>query len=240
MNLQEAIYKRQSHRDYYPDSLDKETLKSIEEFISNTKPLYPDIKTTSLIVGNEKVTNLGMWKAPHYLAIYSEKKEGYLTNVGFIYQQVDLFLQSMGLGSVWLGMGKYRPDKRNIPNDEEFVILLAFGKVKSELYRPLEDFKRKSINEISDSGSSDLEVARLAPSATNSQPWYFLKEDKYYNVYCEKLNFIKRRILGNLNKIDVGIALAHLYVANKESFEFFKIDNPTELDNYYYVGSFKI
>lgn len=181
-----------------------------------------------------------MWKAPHYIAIYSEKKEGYLTNVGFIYQQVDLFLQSIGLGSVWLGMGKYRPDQKDIPDDEEFVILIAFGKVKSELCRPLEDFKRKSLNAISDSFDSKLEVARLAPSSVNSQPWYFLKEDEYYNIYCEKLNFIKRKILGKLNKIDIGIALAHLYVANRESFEFFKIDNSAKLNDYYYVGSFKI
>ena len=240
MNLEEVIYKRQSHRDYYQNTADNETLEAIHEFILTAKPLYPHIKTTSLIVGNENVTNLGMWKAPHYIAIYSEKKEGYLTNVGFIYQQVDLFLQSIGLGSVWLGMGKYRPDKKDIPDDEEFVILIAFGKVKSELFRPLEDFKRKSLNEISDSFNSQLEVARLAPSSVNSQPWYFLKEDGYYNIYCEKLNFIKRKILGKLNKIDIGIALAHLYVANRKSFEFFKIDNPTKLNDYYYVGSFKI
>lgn len=30
MNLQEVIYKRQSHRDYYPDSLDKETLNPLK------------------------------------------------------------------------------------------------------------------------------------------------------------------------------------------------------------------
>lgn len=240
MNLEEVIYKRQSHRDYNQDSLDKKTLNSIEEFMSNAKRLYPNIKTTSLIVGNENVTNLAMWKAPHYIAIYSEKKEGYLTNVGFIYQQVDLFLQSIGLGSVWLGMGKYRPDEKDIPDGEEFVILIAFGEVESELYRPIEDFKRKSLDEISDSGNANLEVARLAPSSVNSQPWYFLEEDGHYNVYCEKLNFIKRKILGNLNKIDIGIALAHLYVANRKSFEFFKIDNPTQLKDYYYIGSFKI
>lgn len=240
MNLEEVIYKRQSHRDYYQNPIDNDTLKSINEFILTAKPLYPDIKTSSIIVGNENVTNLGMWKAPHYIAIYSEKKEGYLANVGFIYQQVDLFLQSIGLGSVWLGMGKYRPDKKDIPDEEEFIILIAFGEVKSELFRQLDDFKRKSINEISDSGNSNLEVARLAPSSVNSQPWYFLKEGEYYSIYCKKLNFIKRKILGKLNKIDIGIALSHLYIANMKSFKFFKIDNPTKLNDYYYVGSFKI
>ena len=75
MSLEEVIYKRQSHRDYYQNTVDDETLKAINEFILTAKPLYPDIKTSSLIVGNENVTNLGGWKAPHYIAIYSEKKK---------------------------------------------------------------------------------------------------------------------------------------------------------------------
>lgn len=244
MDLEEVIYKRQSHRNYYQNVVDEETLESIKEFILNAKPLYPDIKTSSIIIGNEHVSNLAGWKAPNYIAIYSEKKEGYLTNVGFIYQQVDLFLQSTGLGSVWLGMGKYKPDSEEIKsiinNGEQFVILIAFGQVKSELYRELDEFKRKNLDEISNSFDRELEVARLAPSAVNSQPWYFVDEGEYYSVYCEKLNFIKRRILGNLNKIDIGIALAHLYVANEKTFEFFTIDNPIPLKDYYYVGSFRI
>lgn len=244
ISLEETIYKRQSHRDYYQNAIDEETLEAVKEFILNAKPLYPDIKTTSLIIGSEHVSNMAGWKAPNYIAIYSEKKEGYLTNVGFIYQQVDLFLQSIGLGSVWLGMGKYKPDLEEIrditQNGEQFVILIAFGQVKSELYRELSDFKRKSLNEISDSIDRELEVARLAPSAINSQPWYFVNEGEYYSIYCEKLNFIKRKILGNLNKIDIGIALAHMYVANERTFEYFTIDNPVPLKSYYYVGSFRI
>lgn len=244
MNLKDIIYKRQSHRDFYQNIIDDSTLNDIKEFILNTKPLYPHIKTSAIIVDNDDVKNPFGWKAPYYIAIYSDKTEGYLTNVGFIYQQVDLYLQSIGLGSVWLGMGKFKPKKEDLKilneNGEQFVILIAFGKVKSELYRDENDFKRKNLNEISDKIDKKLEAARVAPSSINSQPWYFIHEDDYYSVYCKELNIIKRKILGNLNKIDIGIALAHIYIENKDNFEFFTLDKPISIKRYYYIGSFKI
>ena len=47
-------------------------------------------------------------------------------------------------------------------------------------------------------------------------------------------------MLGNMNKIDMGIALAHIYMENKETFEFFKTEKYPAVKGYYYTGSFKI
>jgi hypothetical protein len=40
-----------------------------------------------------------------------------------------------------------------------------------------------------------------------------------------------------MREIDVGIALAHLYVTNSEGFTFFETSNPKEIKGYYYMGS---
>ncbi len=45
------------------------------------------------------------------MIISSENTEGYLMNIGFIFQQMDLYLSSIGLGSCWLGMAK--PTEKN-------------------------------------------------------------------------------------------------------------------------------
>lgn len=96
------------------------------------------------------------WTAPHYAVIFSEEKDGYLTNVGFMYQQLDLYLQSIGLGCCWLGLGKFAPDEEGreimeVPNDDLlFVIIMAFGEAKNSPHRELSAFKRKSLSEISD------------------------------------------------------------------------------------------
>lgn len=106
--------------------------------------------------------------------------------------------------------------------------------------RNREDFKRKSLSKISDFEDEKLIPAQLAPSAINSQPWYFKHNSNGFDVYNVKQNVIKRKILGKWNPIDVGIALAHMYVANENTFEFNVKINFENLKGYSYIGSFKI
>ena len=105
MNLEDTIYKRQSIRSYDDSPLDNQTLDEIRDFIDNAKELNPNIKWSYEILPTENISTMMRWKAPHYIAIFSEEKENYYQNVGFIFQQVDLFLQSKGIGTCWIGMG---------------------------------------------------------------------------------------------------------------------------------------
>ena len=47
-------------------------------------------------------------------------------------------------------------------------------------------------------------------------------------------------MLKRWNPIDVGISLAHMYVTNEESFEFFDKTSFDEIKGYTYTGSIKI
>lgn len=225
MNLEETIYKRRSIRKYDDNPLEQETLDEIREFIGDIPVLNPDIKWSYEIVGPKNVKTLMRWKAPHYLLIFSEPKQNYLQNIGFIFQQVDLFLQSKGIGACWIGAGS--PKNYENPNPEhEFVIMLAFGNPVGELYRNNDQFKRKNLDEISDIADERLIPARLAPSAANSQTWYFKhNDDGSYDIYRNRrrLNLNSRMV--NWNKIDIGIALAHLYISNSDTFGF-TLDKP--------------
>ena len=225
MNLEETIYKRRSIRKYDDNPLEQETLDEIREFIGDIPVLNPDIKWSYEIVGPKNVKTLMRWKAPHYLLIFSEPKQNYLQNIGFIFQQVDLFLQSKGIGACWIGAGS--PKNYENPNPEhEFVIMLAFGNPVGELYRNNDQFKRKNLDEISDIADERLIPARLAPSAANSQTWYFKhNDDGSYDIYRNRrrLNLNSRMV--NWNKVDIGIALAHLYISNRDTFGF-TLDKP--------------
>ena len=55
-----------------------------------------------------------------------------------------------------------------------------------------------------------------------------------------KLGRLRNRFYKKWNKIDTGIALAHLYVTNKDSFRFYMKDNPEESKGLFYAGSFEI
>ena len=105
MDLKETIYKRQSIRKYDKAPLSAESLDGLRKFIDNAKVLNPDIKWSYDIVGPENVRMLQRFKSPHYLLMFSEPKQNYLQNIGFIFQQVDLYLQSNGIGSCWIGAG---------------------------------------------------------------------------------------------------------------------------------------
>ena len=240
MDLKETIYKRQSIRKYDKEVLSEETLNKIRQFIDNVCVLNQDIEWSYDIVGRDKVRTLQRFKAPHYLLIFSQTKDNYLQNVGFIFQQVDLFLQSEGIGSCWVGAGSPK-NYENPKKDHEFIIMIMFGNPQGEIYREFTQFHRKIICDISDERDSKLIPARLAPSAANTQSWYFThNDDGSYNLYRNKHKLSLSKKMNRWNQVDMGIALAHMYVANEETFKF-SLDGPhEELKNKIFEGTFTI
>ncbi|MBP2045364.1 nitroreductase family protein [Methanobacterium aggregans] len=246
-NFYDTIFKRKSIRNYDQNPLDEENISSIQEYMDNLTPLFPDIETELKIVSGDEIKTRMMKRAPHYIAVFSENKEGYLTNIGYMLQQMDLFLSDNGIGCCWQGIPK--PKKEVLKSSKlEFIILLAFGKPKEALYRSsVSEFKRKSMDGITDiEGANNLlEAARIAPSATNSQPWFFTGSKNNINVYCVQSKFLKARMLKKLNQIDMGIGIFHIVTAAEHFGKSIEIifdktarDNPPE--GYYYIVTLKI
>ena len=229
MTLNEMIYHRKSCRSFTGKPVDPEMIERILSFDLN--PLYPEIKVRMDIVSRDKVKCICPWTTPQLITIYSEEAEGYLENIGFLFQQMDLYLQTLGLGVCWLGMGRMNPKTATEVEGMKFVIMLAFGHPKGNpLRQDLNGFKRKAMDKITDLTDSRLEPARLAPSAVNSQPWYFTHDGDAIHVHCSKKG----------SRLDAGIALAHLYVANERTFRFFKAEHVSEVSGYRYIGSVTI
>lgn len=229
MNSKDAIFARKSTRKFDMASLDNEIMENIKAFLKNIKPLYEDIKIEYEITTSKN----GSVKAPHYLAIFSENKDNYLINAGFIFQQFSLYLTEIGIGSCWVGFGKPDIEKTNL----NYIIMIAFGKAIDSPFRDLNEFNRKSLHEISDIPDERLEVARLAPSSMNSQPWRFICDENIIHVYCVKLGVIKNILFKKFHKIDIGIVLCHLYIANKENFNVRVLSEPKEIKGYSYICS---
>lgn len=233
--LYDFMYKRKSVRQYKMEGLTLEALIEIEDFIKNIFPLHKEIRTHYKIVTNTK--NLLAIKAPHYLLIYSEEKEGYLNNVGFMFQQFDLFLSSKRLGACWLGMAK---PKDKIDDQKDFVIAIGFGEAVNSPYRELSGFKRKPSEAVYSGTDERLEAARLAPSAANGQNWFFEEQDDAIHVYQKTNNAFQNILYGKMNRIDIGIALCHIYVAGLKrelNFEFITNISHKDLIGFNYVGT---
>lgn len=101
-------------------------------------------------------------------------------------------------------------------NGLEFVIMLAFGNTTEPIHREsTSEFKRKNLSEISSvvGGDALLEPVRLAPSASNTQTWFFSGDLVVITVSRKKLNILKAQVYGKMNQIDIGIALFHLWLS---------------------------
>ena len=79
-----------------------------------------------------------------------------------------------------------------------------------------------------------LELLRLAPSASNKQPWRILRQDNLWHFYLQRTNNYPPPIFGlflglaDLQRIDMGIAMAHFDLSTKEAGQSGKwvIDDP--------------
>jgi len=216
-NLYETIFKRKSIREYDLTPLDGHALAEIMAHTSALKPLYDGIKVEMKLVSQKDVKGLLRAKAPHYLVVFSETKDGYLTNAGFMLQQMDLFFSANGIGSCWQGMPKPTKEISN-SSKLEFVILLAFGKPKERLHREsISEFKRKPLGEITDIQGAEelLEPARLAPSAVNRQQWFFTGNAGTIHAYRAKSSILTAFMFERMSKISIGIAICHVWIAAK-------------------------
>lgn len=229
MNLEKQIYIRKSCRNYSDEEIDMDL---IHDFMRSVKLLNEGISYRYDILEIGDVNNLARFSAPYYLAIYCDNKENHV-DMGFIFQQLCLYLQSIDIGNCWVGLAS--PKKRS----SDFVISIAFGK-SEQMTRDVSSFKRKSLSKISDVEDERLIPAQLAPSSINSQPWYFKHSDDSFDVYQVKANFLKRQFVKKWNSIDVGIVLAHMYVANEDTFEFSKKTSFDDIKGHTYIGSIKI
>ena len=214
----DAIFKRKSIRKFDLAPLDSKDFSDLVEFIKDVKPMFSEIKIETRIVGHKEIKNIVPIVAPHYLLLFSKSTGAYLTNAGFMLQQVDLYLSANGIGCCYLGLAN--PSKEIKADFEcegfEYVIMLGFGKPKEPVHRAnTNEFKRRSLADIFEGEISNqlMEVARLSPSASNRQPWFFTGTNEVIHAYCSKQNIIKALLYERMNKIDMGIALCHIDIA---------------------------
>lgn len=219
--LYEAIARRKSFhvfRGIGDGSISSDDLADIMAAISELRPLDPEIRTALRIVpARETNCRVG---AQYCILFYSEEKDDYLRNIGYLGEQLDLRLVSRNIGTLWFGLGKTgEKEFEGLP----FVIMMAVAKVddESKFREDISRSKRKPVGEI---WSGDMipgvtDVARYAPSAVNSQPWHVENDGDSLRV-CRCRRPLIGGIVGSssasyFNRIDMGIFLCYLELCLK-------------------------
>lgn len=194
-------------------------LQGIMNAYNSFEPLYPDIKTAIRIVPASQVNFKR--DAQYCILIYSEKKDNYLMNAGFIGEQLDLYLVHQNIGSLWFGIG--RPDLSTWEG-LDFVIMIAIHKIDDpSLFRKdMFKAKRKTLEETWQGETFGVaEIARFAPSACNTQPWFVKNENGKLTVFRYKKEgkrgIMPAKAVAYFNRIDIGIFLCILEICFAEN-----------------------
>ena len=209
----EMIFKRKSFH-MFPGTkhLSGSELQEIENQFAALRPLVPDISVEFKIVPRQETS---CRRGEYCILVYSETKEHYLQNAGYMAEQLDLWLASKNIGACWYGMGKTKETQRH---GLDFVIMIAIEKVEEAKFR--KDYrkaKRKPLSEIwqGDGCPEIANVVRYAPSACNSQPWYVILGQNRLEVYRVKgkRGIMPKEKVHFYNQIDIGIFLLILDIS---------------------------
>lgn len=232
-DMYKMIFKRKSFHQFpqTEENITEKELAKINEKITQLTPLVKDITVKVKIVPATEITNPR--HAEYCLLFYSEKKDNYLTNIGYLGEQLDLYLPSLNIGTLWLGMSK--PQELTYEG-LDYVIMIAIKKVSEDMFRKnMFKSERKEITEIWQNYNY-LEIAnivRFAPSACNSQPWFVESSEKELKVYRYKKpgksGIMPEEKITYFNKIDIGIFLLVLEVCLKK--HNFSYQRKTYVDN---------
>lgn len=175
-------------------------------------PLDPDLKMAIQILPSNKTS---CKRGQEYcIAFYSEKKGNYLQNIGYMGEQLDLFLTAMNIGTLWFGIGNV---KEREYQELDFIIMIAIKKVSVDKFRKdMMKSKRKAVDDIWNGIAMNQisNIVRFAPSACNSQPW--LVDHKGDELFVYRLQSHGRKGImpadkvAYYNRIDMGIFLLFL------------------------------
>ncbi|MCH5235846.1 MAG: nitroreductase family protein [Muribaculaceae bacterium] len=233
MDIIQAMKERRSVRSFNGEPLSSEIIHDLQKIINESYTLFGGKVTIRLkyfdLKGDFKPSTYGVIKgaSDYFLMAIGEGEDSALT-AGFQFEQIVLKAWEMGLGTCWIA-GTYKGSQfdqgENWPEGESLKIICPVGfpekqrvfekmmrfTVGSDKRKPFselffEDDFKKSLNPENKFGES-LEMLRIAPSSTNSQPWRILvKGDEVLFYYKSK---------GPISILDTGIGICHFYETEK-------------------------
>lgn len=238
--LEAAIRNRRSVRTFDGKTLWKADQEKLEKFIAEMDdPFGKQIEYRFLPSKEYGLTSPVLAGEDIYLA--GKVKKGKLSDVAFGYslEQIVLFAEQERIGTVWLAgtMNRDAFEKAMDLKDDEVmpaVTPLGYTAAKKSLketmmrkgvkadirYAFSELFFQNDFNTpLEDDGGAickALEMVRLAPSAVNKQPWRAVVIGNAVHFYEHKDKGYDQGDKGDLQKVDVGIGLAHFVMMAKE------------------------
>ena len=161
--------------------------------------------------------------------------------IGYSLEMLVLYALSLNLGTVWIGGTMDRPAFEyvmKLDSDEMMPCIISVGHiakkmsvretmmrkgVKADTRLPFESlffdgsFDKPLSKEKAAALAEPLEAVRLAPSAVNKQPWRVVIKNGFAHFYLKRNKGFISEAAGDMQKIDLGIALCHFALSAEEN-----------------------
>jgi hypothetical protein len=178
--------------------------------------------------------------ASTYVVAVVDKGDGDLEDFGYSLEKIILYATSLGLGTCWLGGSFKKSEFGKAIEQKDHEILpcitpIGYPSTKKSLIDSAMRFtagskNRKRWDELFFSNDFDhplskseagryvtpLEMLRLAPSASNKQPWRIVKDRNKTHFYLQHTKGYAKLLAFDLQRVDMGIAMCHFELTAKE------------------------
>lgn len=211
--------------------LNTQALSKIRYALMKTDQIQDDKKI--------KLGSYGVLSGSHtFMIAITEDKMGDPFELGYLFEQAILKATDLGLGTVWLGGTFNRTDFEKqlslapyeaiaivsplgLPKEKRSLIdsAMRFG-AGSNNRKPWSDlfFDQDLNHPLSKEAAGDyadvLELVRVGPSASNKQPWRFVKDQKAYHLFLDRTPGYGSMMKYDLQLNDAGIAKCHFELAS--------------------------
>ena len=216
--LYPMIFKRKSFRRFNPMlKLSEQELEKIVNRLEWLVPLADGGKLQYRLVKKEETS---CKRGEYCLLFYGADDVGTLLNLGYMVEQLDLWLASQNIGACWYGMGKVQQAEQE-HNGLPFLTMVAIGKAEPEEFRKDYTKAKRRETELIWHGEALPAVAqavKYAPSACNLQPWLVKLEKNVLQVCRRQVtgSIIPKHKLAFYNSIDMGVFLCFLEITLME------------------------
>ncbi len=244
--VRETVKKRRSVRSYEPRPLraeDKEKLLAYRDGIADPFGIGAKIRLIETESSGQpkKLGTYGVIRgAGSFLGVVVPQEPLGLEAAGYSMEQLILYAASLGLGSCWLAatlnrdaftremqVGEhewmpaispvgYPAEKKSL---QERLIRATAGSAGRKPWKELffhDDFLTPLIVERAGEYAEALELLRLAPSATNAQPWRIVMDHRGFHFYAVMGKDAAVDNPAAIERVDLGIAACHFHLAAQD------------------------
>ena len=233
-NIKEIIRNRRSVRTFDGKEISASDLDKLTAFLEGIENPYGIPVAFKLLDAREKGLSSPVISGANLYVGAKVPREPYAEEaLGYSFEMLVLYAWSIGIGTVWIGGTFDRAAferAMELEGDEKMPCASPLGypakkmSLKENMMRkavradnrlPFEslffdgDFGVTLSEEKAGRLAEALEMVRWAPSAVNKQPWRVVVKENNAHFFLKKNKGFVSDPVGNMQKIDMGIALCH-------------------------------